>query len=575
MSESDIWMLRAGGNIIGPVSTEDINDKIKAHQITGIDEVARPCSPWYYIRDVNQFFETLERVDLVRNENSTNSKTNQSGTMTGSDNKTVTLTAQEDIDKTMEMVDLIKLDNTEPLNAKLEASNLENVDDEKSLDALNNLDKYEANKKRKGIKGFFLIGIIALTITGLFLYQKELIKPPRFEKVDALKEARMRFQTGDYRQALMSMKVRAKSGKSLFELQAPYAALLLLKEKNTDAALQALIKIEDKNTAEWKNLRGLIKFYKEDYSNAEKDFLVVASTDQFYTPAMTNLGLLSRLKKDWSSSKNYFESSYSKGAPTDLAAFLFAESWIKESMAKGQLGELKKVDAFLLNHLTLASSYAIELRFLKIWLKQLQGFAIDEEIKALFKLDPYVPEDRVENLYTYQFGFKDFDYICNDLNGAQNSNNAVAAAVSLCFAISGEDRKSLTLVNGFLEIYPNDANLLALKTYVLDSLDEIEQASLSLSEALISNDTNQKIFPLYIQAHFCQRRGDYKCSAKFWQKILSSETKSASAYAGLGRAYFEVGAKDKSKDLLKKAGSLNPNLKSYLKLQQLMKSVNK
>ncbi len=569
--QSDIWMLRISGEVIGPLSTGDLQDKIMALQVTGIDEVARPCASWYYLRDLDQFLPVLEKASMSRS-----ATVSDSMSQTKTSQNTMTHTAQNTDSKTLDLVDVVRMESTQPIEDNdVVIGNRQNIEEEQKQKEVLNLDKLKESagkKKKKETKLFRNLFVLVLFICIAGYYYKTNImgaKKPAY--ANPFSEAQKNWKIGNFRQALVNMKAALSNKKSLKNLSMPYVALLIHQEGDSKKAAKLLEGMSNKNTAEWKNLSGMVKFQSQNLAGAEKDFLNSISADQFYTPAVINLGLIYRKRKNWSVSKAYFESAYSKGGETGLLAFLVAESWAKGALAKGDLKELSSVQIFLESQVSLSSSYAFELNTLLLWVKKLQGINTKENLDSILKVDPYLTDLRRENPFHVKVEFSDFKYICNDLSPSKNASTNWASVVALCRFMADEEKIAFTSIDEALKLNTGDANLLSLKSFGLDLKDNVQDASIALSEAIASNANQSKMLPLYMQAHFCQRRGDYKCSSRFWQQILAEDVQSASAYAALSRAYFEVGSKEKAISLKIKAGSLNPDLKSFIELDYLLK----
>lgn len=557
MQNLELWLLRINGQIIGPLRTGEVVDRILEKQITGIDEASLPCSSWRYVRDIELFMGALERSRKGNKKDGEQSSSQSSTALNAT--STDFLTANSD--KTEELSAILADDRTDPVRVRKASI-------ERALGNSKTNSGAEANSRSTPVVIYSLVTafVLATGLAYIFKDQIPILSHLSNMSLDHYVEAKMSWKSGDFKSSLGHIRALKQQSKEISEFKLPHAALIMLVEKRPKKA-RKLLENETSSAAAWKNLMGLTHFYEGQTDEAEKYFLSSLQADANYIPALLNLGLIYRSKRRWSESKAFFESAYSKGQDPDQAAFLVAEVWARELLAEGQTRSLRNVLMFLNNHLLIASSYQIELHFLRLWLEVLLGEASSENLEELLHTDPYLTQLRRANPYVMSLNKSRYKVICNDLNRYTRKSAKWSAVFNLCLIHSGNPQQALGRLRADMAKFGAKPNLLALESLALEFLGKDSEAGIALGKAIASNSLRTEMLPVFMQAHFCEKKGDFKCSGKFWRVIMDGSPGSATAYTGLARAYLELGDRNRSLGYYNKASALGGNLRPLLELK--------
>gem|GEM_PF-3537800 len=564
-----IWMVRIGDHVRGPYETETIKSLILSHKISEIDEIALPCKSWTYVRDRKDFAVTLASLK------------SSSFTKPNKDSLTSSYTGTEDMgeftpssDRTDELTSANAMDTrTTPLsdfqNLELENRPLD-VDKLKSSAYMPNI----SDPKRSGSKILITTVLIFAILGGGYFYMTKKLNydPIAMLTMDYTEKFTMSWESGDYAEALKNLKAQ----KSLIKKhRLKYVALLILKGNDFDSLSVALKQVEDKSSADWKNLKGLIEFNRGQFDSAESLFLSALEQNAAYVPALVNLGLLKRNSQDWEGARFYFESAYSSSSDLtgqEEIAFYLVESWLNQIMKKDGLTQIEEVRAFLKNRLIGKSTFSHELQMIDIWINTLKGSWDESEdtiLKKFVDLDPFITLERKRSPYFHRLKEGGFSYICEDFSKNLSSEKFKTSAVGLCLTLNKEYNKSIRK----LSLASNEFEQ-ALLSFVYRLTGDNLKADESLVLALEQSE-NQSIVKFFLQARFCFDKGDMKCSAEYWKKALDFDQEAFTAHTGLARAYYEVEDMLRARTFMDRAEIFTSSYGPLIELQLLMKENSK
>ena len=566
MSESGkIWMLRIGDHVRGPFETEAVKSLILAHKITEIDEISLPCKSWSYVRDRFEFSETLKNLR------------SSSFTKSNNDSLTTSYTGTENLneftsssDRTEELTTSGMDTQTTPL------SDFDNLELNKPVFDVDKIKQSAESSKshivKKSSSRLFLMIIFLGSILGVgFLYSTSQISynPMALLSQDYTEKFNMSWDSGDYSDALKHLKAH----KSLMaKNRLKYSALLLIKGNDFDSAATALEQVENKSSAEWKNVKGLIEFKNGRFDSAESLFLNSLEQNAAYVPALVNLGLLKRNNEDWEGARFYFESAYSSSSELtgqEEISFYLVESWLQQIMKKDGLTQIEEVRAFLKNRLIGKSTFSHELQMIDIWINTLKGSWDESEslvLKRFVDLDPFIIFERKRNPFFHRLKEGELSYFCDGLSADLASESFKKTSLGLCYVLNKQYNKAIRMIGA-----ASNEHELSLLSFVYRAMGEDLKADENLVMAL-EQTANESIMKHFLQARFCFNSGDMKCSAEYWKKALDFDQEAFTAHTGLARAYYEVKDMLRARTFLDRAKVFTSSYGPLLELQYLMKN---
>ena len=557
-----IWMVRIGDHVRGPFETEAVKSLILAQKISEIDEIALPCKSWGYIRDRAEFIKTFQSLksssfgrvgsdhtSLTGTENLSEFTTSKTEELTFSkqmDTKTTPLSDFQDIDLRKETLDLEKLKNKKAA-------------------------RVPAHQKSKS-KLRFVVFAVFLIFGGLNYYFTNNLgySPLALLKNDFAVKFKTNWESGNFEKALKQM----QGDKSLInEHTIEYVALLLIQNSDFRSVEQALNEVEDKTSADWKNLSGLLEFKKNNFDSAESFFLGALESQPNHIPSLVNLGLLKRRDRDWESARYYFESAYSS-APSELGqeeiSFYLVESWLNQIRKKDGLTQVEEVRAFLKNRLIGNSTFYHELSLIDMWINTLKRSwdeAENDVLKSFISLDPYILKERKTNPYFHKIAEGELSYICDDLAVKLKNSNYKPSALALCSVVDKKLNKALGYLKG-----PSKEFDLSMMSFIYrlkkDDLKAQENLVLALEQT-----KNESIVKFFLQARFCFDKGDMKCAAEYWRKALDFDSEAYTAHTGLSRAYYEARDYKRAQKFMERAEVFTQSYGPLIELQALMQNV--
>jgi tetratricopeptide (TPR) repeat protein len=558
MSGSEkLWMMRIGDHICGPYSTTSVEALIREQRVSEVDEVALPCKGWVYVRDQEEF---LSALNIVKTESFSSFDKSSSADSQGTQTENVTEISDADKTEELHSVGMGGETQTVPLS---EINNDEGLGDFQP--ELVNKKNKQKKKKVSFLLSFAFFGIVAFILLSSKTLDYSSIS---FWGGKNKKEFQIAWESGDYQSATRAL----LSDESLLRKnQEKYAALLLMRKNDFNLAGQSLSMVEDKTSAEWKNLKGLSKHYNKKGDEAGGFYLSALKTDPEYIASLVNLGHLKRQSGEWSQSRMYFESVFSRSPEVgyDDVAFHLLEAWMRESLAESGYSNLNRVEPYLQNQLIGFSTYEHELRLVDLWIRSARKkWDVPEEelTQALLNLDPHVLIKRKLSPYTYKLAEGELSYLCSDLEARLVPNTQKNSVIALCHIVD----KNYKLAAELLEKDLESEQAVTLYSFVNKILGNDDLANEYLTKAMEFNK-DEVFTKFFLQAEFCYEKGDMKCSANYWMKALSRNANAFTAHTGLARSYFQVEDYDRSRTFMDRALAFSKSYGPLIELQIRMK----
>lgn len=553
-SDVRVWLLRVGGQICGPFDDSEVNSLILSQQISEVDEITLPCRPWSYIRDQALFqdaFEKLQSKSFVKPSNTVSLTATSDVTIPSSFDRTEEVNATSDLTGTQKLIDLGRSD---PLSPRLQKT--------LDIDALKQEGRVyiKSDSKLKRNKIFLLVAVVFIFVSLFYFFFQDYKVRGRGEDFS------LYWAAGNYKEALKSL--RARGALEQDKPQIKEAALLILNSEGTFTTAERVMALSSqKESPEWKNLQGILYLHAGQMNEAEGRFVTSLKENPNYSPAFINLGLVKRAESKWSEARYYFEAAFSNSqdSGSNEAGFYLAESWAKKLLQEEGMQSLEDVKTFIKNQVIAAHLFNHELLFFMAWLESLdyrtKREKIEKILNPLLTQDPTVLFERARSPYVYRIPKGSLSYICNDLERVLKGAPLKSSYLALCHFMDGDLERA---ERDFA--YPGLKGVgLALKGFILKFQNKEMESEEALVEAMTST-SNENWLRYYLQARFCEEKGDLKCAANYWQEILRYDPGSYVAQTGLARSYFKFGDLENAQKFFTRAWKIT---KSYGPLIEL------
>ncbi len=562
--QKKIWMVRIGDHMCGPYETATVESLIKEQKISEIDEIALPCKGWNYVRDRGEFIGTLETLKS----NSFSAKYSKTGESTGTENITQLSAGERTEELTLSKMQDIKthpLIEFDSVSVKLKKENVVSRPGTGRTPV-------KSSSKRMNKVVPLLIFVLLLGGFVLFLFGDAgtAYSPLSLLKGQGGEAFRISLESGNYEEAF---KILNGNKSLLTKNRNEFAAVVLLRGDEFNRAEKTLNSVVDKVSAEWKNLKGLSEQYKGKLEKAESYYLSVLKKAPNYIPSLVNLGLLKREAGEWSLSRAYFESAFSKVKESGFegVSFYLLEAWMRQELAETGLSKLSDLDSYLQNQMVGNTTYMHEFKLVELWMNTARGVWPKKEnvlLKEILDLDPYVLLERKVNLFTYRLPVGALSYLCSDLKEKLRPSKYKTPVVSLCFIVDRNYKEAV------VELKKDLRGEYALALYSFASkLNKDVATSEEYLAKVMELKKNKSLTKFFLQARFCYEKGDMKCAAEYWMKALDRDPNAYTAHTGLAKSYFQVEDYEKARTFMKRAEGFTDSYGPLIELQMLMEKV--
>lgn len=532
------WVVRSSSQILGPYTTQEVFELIKKKNIIPIDEIIPENGNWAYVRDIEIFQGALTLQAQTAGIEVTKT---QNVTQTFSDN----LTSTDLLDDTEELSHIDEVDRTNP-NPKIQPIKSSQLPKP-------TIDSFVVGKskvKEKSFPIFKFLFLICLTAGGLGYYFKDWIKNQTilYNSVQAIKEAQLRLTMGDYPQAYAKFQQINQIDGIKTDMKGFYvqlAALVLNQERQTVYARDLLEKCDEviKNTPEWLTTMGLTYLIDQNYQEGQKYLSQSISLNPDFLPAWVNLGHLYLNQNKYQEAWDFFYSAYLRGYTEGHVVAFMSIALIEQWRVNGDIHLLEKAHELISNFLSTSADRRYLNQILKIWLevkiKSTTRSILNADILSFIESDPYVTSKFKLNVYEYTYENKSFENYCSDIHNRLVANELHSLLFkSICYYQLGfAGRVTEASIERAEELYPKNTLMFAVKSVILDNVDESYQKSLLIGRSLSSDTKSEYILPLILQARFCEQKKDLNCAAKYWNMVHERNKLEIGGYVGLARFY--------------------------------------
>jgi len=570
---TQLWLVKSGGRILGPLSKGQVSDLLQSNEIVPIDEICEPMRRWQMIREHPDYVRVLDdmKTQNLNGFDNTTGAVTQTGSMTesiGDDGNEIT----EDISEFQKQLKEIVVDQVSESRSGMTPASVGryqvvgHVDDSRL--------KMEAESNSRWL---WLITLIVLAGVGLALYLKERNKSAQdkfhLPASELMQAAQLNYQNGDYVLALEYLKRVAEHESFRKDLPLPYGLLLLNIEGQTREARHWLKREPSRDgRPSLEALSGLAiaDLMDGDAGSAEKMLNQVLEREPRFAPALMNLGAISLQQRNFIKAKDFLESALAAGGEYPVALIQLIEVYSSEARSS-KSPNLKPIERRVADAYHSSFNYRQELGLGHLYLKMLSGSMGDRDgvIREILDIDPQQTDDHKQDLLVYK-GFADWMHMyswCEQIAGEAGNGPISKTLLSYCQLKQGRNLQARQGLEQAVNMSPKDPLIQAIYSYALRVGGLGSEASVALGRANEGDRRGEYYLPALLQARFCLEREDYDCARENFLKALQRDSKSLAARSGLAQIFLRKGMKAEANRYLRELENLSSTYKPLLRLK--------
>ncbi len=568
-TEKKQWLVKSSGHVFGPLSYNDVKERLLTGEFSVIDEVCLPLKRWAFVRDVSLFFEIIVQVQKKMGEKSEDT-----------DMLTSTLSLTQDLfdENTDSGLDEDFFDSNIPQKPTKPPPQSDHFDELRTFGSLK-----DVRVKRKINKSLLLTWLFIVLIVGMSFYillEKEnlFFSANVVRSQDLSKEGFQNFQQGNYKKALELLQEAHRIDSENPEIQLRLASLLIVLEGQTVKGgrllERALGNNKTKETQRWANLvLGLAEMVDGRYRFADQYFDQVLNGDQNDYVSIVNKGIIAFQQGFFLKANNYFERAIKSSNDYPLTQLMRAQNLINWGIHNNEptyLKQAQKILGFLDSEKSVLTLKAL---LLSLQVENLLNFeeGFFKKVNQFLKINPDLDNQFLTNILIYDkhVSWNELYDVCRDVFQSYKDNLYVKLVFAVCDIKSGHSSLARQKITEAKTMDPQNSTTLAIQAYYLNNIGREMEAKSLLKVAASSGQT---LLPLKLEASWCVQRADWECAEQNWEKIFRVQSQSVEAVAGLAQVHFHKKNLSKTKEYLARALSLSkhykPSVELHLKMAQ-------
>lgn len=541
MSNRDeaIWLVKSSQRVIGPISQNEIFNRLKSRELTLNDEASSPGRRWQQVQnhpDLREMVEDIRRA-LISEETEvswTPNTTNVTQTLTDFAGDELTEEISDKIGKFTRTAEIVidELPEEKKTNATANARFQTNTLSQNPL---------IQKKADRTAKWLWVITLVVL-IGGMFIvWQKKTnTREGRVLSIDALRaQIPAVIQTGDFPEALKELKSVFPDPLQSGEMGLYMAPLLIQVENQTVLGKRLLNQLLSNHQGEPKlelTAMGVADLIEGQVDSARQNFERALVFDKEYVPAIINLGVALFQQGRYPDAKANADLAIHLNPAEGEAQLLLAQSAVYLKSSQDTDLALRELTAYR-NH---QMDYEPEALFYTIYLNWLRDNKVaDDKLDSFLELDPQLTQDHRHNVFIYK-GHTQWSVIgrfCQQMADQMEASARTSMLKAVCFSKEGRKLEARTWIEKAVNQAPQEPLVQTWYSYILNENGLGDQASVALGRAGELNRKGEHSLPILMQARFCQIAGDYDCASQGWQRLFSANDRSISALGGLANTY--------------------------------------
>ncbi len=559
------WLVKSGDRILGPYSTENLNQLVRDKEVVVIDEIMAPQSRWAYLRDVPAFQNLVDEIrrGLMQSREDTEVQgyTN-SGTTTASRAETlITEVADLDVPALPPMVPNSVSQRT-PVASVM-------IPRDRSKDKPVELE----NRNRPSRSGV-VIGAVALVLAvGFILYwatQQPHARHAAKSGGNLQTQASVAWKRGEFDQALQLYREIDHQTPGSPLIAARLATLMMRIEGQTVEAKRiietALPNAGDaESTSALKIASGLAALQTDDPKEAAVQFAKAREASGRSQIASFDEGVAQYNLRNWRDSIQSFE----KAAPLSVALLMTARAYLSSVETDGNRSQAQQAASKAIEKaLALSPDYQQEELVLGAYIDLQAGQKKSAATKILeaINTDPNQTTDHFHDpaLSLDNVSWPKLIGFCRAIH-ADLDSRASGALLGLCLAKAGQVEDASKVIEQEIMKEANNPSLQAVNAYLhlIAGREDAARASLTLS----SKSGNSRLAQI-LAARLCTREGQAACAEDGWSKLAASAHPPIASIIGLAQIRSEKGDQDAANALMVSADRISPTYLPLLRLRE-------
>jgi tetratricopeptide (TPR) repeat protein len=581
VGKSTAWLIKSGGNILGPYSDKQVADLLRDRMIVPLDEAAAPCSRWIYIRDHPKFATIIKEI-RERSLGSINDDTTTQANMTATAGDTQTISTNQPDELTDDIVhagsgvvqDILFHSIDDPVNPRSKLAS-DTFTQENDL--------FVRQQVEKSSRWIWALTTIALIFTLSFVVFKQFVAKPIQDKatvkesmdagVDAL-------EAGDYDTALEDFKKIYSLDPSDSSVYL-YLGILMVQIENQPfqgrKILEKLTDVQGKNLKQVFTGIGLAYLKEGDYKSAEKYFNKALDIDPLFNPAVVNLGAAAFYQEDWPKASNHLQLSLKDGNPDGAEVIMLTQVLIKLFQSESEPRYLAEAKKYIELFLKKSRNYFLEVSVGEALISFLQGSKKDiyAKIDQILDLDTNETESHRQNLFIHR-NISSWSLVaqwCLKITQDLEPNSHVIAFEAMCLMKSGDMIEANKKIDDALAQSPKDPLIQATYGLILQEMRAGAKTEVALDKAL--NYDSQKVYaqPRRLKARYCRQKEDNQCEKKYFGELLSIDPKSLFGLAGMAEVSLNTNDIAAAKKYLFNGLQISNGYRPFLPINKVISKV--
>ncbi len=570
----DYWLIKAGGRVVGPLTTKEVIESIQRRELLALDEIAPAFGRWTYFRD-NPQFEPLLRE--VRNK----SGASDEHTLTNTQTSTETMT---DVLGTFGNTERLSEGIKEQLNQK--EFNTEGASEEAPIVTVGSYYPIESHQKTKKLEvprwTWAAAIVLALGMTwGLVQQKSHLSKnvtaPSEFRSL--LREGLQASEVGDYNTAVRLLSKARQLRPDNLEVVLSLAPLMVMKHETVLARrmLEGPIKTEMGPSFQKRaqNVLALVALSNYDNAKAETHLDSALNADALFTPALVNRGIVHTLRKEHAKARQKFNEAQTVRLSDGILMLSLFENAVGWYQQTGDKKNLDEVDEKLGDFLKTSQDYRLEVRLARSYVQFLKEDSESsiETLKGILTEDPALTMTHVHDpqFFRERMGWGHIYSWFQRFYPSLDTEPKLVAVNGFVRFKSGKKIEGKKIIEDALLQAPDDPEIRTYLAYVQNVLGLIDEAEANLKLASLKGDS---LLPHILKARFCENQSNFVCASDSWEKVHRLNPSSLQATAGVAWSEFRKKNVVGAKDLLSSGLRMSSNYRPLLLLKNEMANEN-
>jgi hypothetical protein len=498
---SQPWVIKSGGIVLGPLSTAQVEEKLRNKEIGLFDLVQKPYGRWLYARE-EKSFKTV--VDEVRSRPTAHEDT-------------VALTSTD----ITEVIEHARMQEEGTLAGARLVEGIEDTHTGRMPVERYGGETQPSNAFRAFIIFGFVLFVAAAIISALSLHGPGTsLSDDEYKRT--LDEAKNAYYAGDYNLARTSF----RKANGVRELETDSAILylsVLIGQDLLAESEQILSKLSakplgQKEKTQLQILKGLKMLNSGDPNGAEDALKAALEADRKNEFAVFNLANVYLIKGDPDRAIDTLETVENPSNDPYLWKFIMADAAATRLDSKGIADDLARIIEKLGNPIH-PSPYSAEINLILGYLNARAGnkVAATNISENILRSEPEVTEGSVENLWMFRrrVSWQNLEKYCSSLKDALAGSDVALSIWAFCQARGGDTAKAKDFSQELFLKKESDPLIRALYAYA-----ELKVGKHDEAESLLKNQKLGTPFEHWVLARACQANKNNTCLESEVAKLI-------------------------------------------------------